>query len=168
MSDLPRVRAFLAGGGADHRGRLLPQVLGADDTCLETTHDVIQWLFPLEESSQFNPFAPVLTRGEFAQLARDAPAVEGVLNAFERMLVFYGLQREGAGIGRAASWPRRAPNWAASAGHNDLRITRMLKCLVLLGQGAMAQALVDYLQAEFAADPTRQRALRHWRQALQA
>lgn len=166
MSDLAEVRAFLAGDGTDHRGRTLAQVIAADDAWLEATHDFIQWLFPATQASQFNPFAPVLSKAEFAALSRDARAVAGVRQGWLRMLAFYGLEDAGGVVRQSSAWAQRAPNWAAQPGHNDLRITRALNCLVLLGLADSAREWLDFLQAHFAADPTRQRALRHWQQAV--
>ena len=44
------------------RGRYLHDILKWPDKRLESTHDYIQWLFPLPEVSGFNPEAPTLSR----------------------------------------------------------------------------------------------------------
>ena len=46
---------FFADNGADNRGRVLLQIVGQSDEWLESTHDFIQWLFPLSEASGANP-----------------------------------------------------------------------------------------------------------------
>jgi hypothetical protein len=52
--------AFYRGHQPDHRGRMLAEILRKDDVWLESTHDFIQWLFPLPEASGASPSAPRL------------------------------------------------------------------------------------------------------------
>ena len=59
-ADSPLVR-FYRGDAPDARGRTLDDILAWDDEQLEAVHDYIQWLFPLDEPSRFNPDAPLLT-----------------------------------------------------------------------------------------------------------
>lgn len=158
---------FLSGIGPDHRGRTLGEILEYDDGDLESQHDFIQWLFPSEEASKFNPDAPVLSRPEFEELRRHPVAVEGVLRAFVRMLSFYGLQLSAPNVvSKGPNWDQRYSNWALGAGHNDLRITRIIKCLVLLSLTEEATALVSFLESEFSSQPARSESLSYWRWAL--
>lgn len=53
--------AFYLGKEADSQGRTIEEIWEWDHEDLEDTHDYIQWLFPLQERSAFNPDAPVLT-----------------------------------------------------------------------------------------------------------
>jgi hypothetical protein len=63
MTDSPII-AFYRGAGPDHRGRFLHEIreFGVDE--LESTHDFIQWLFPLPERSGANPHAPLLSASD--------------------------------------------------------------------------------------------------------
>ena len=45
---------FYRGSGTDHAGRRIDEILSWDDAALESVHDYIQWLFPLDEPSRFN------------------------------------------------------------------------------------------------------------------
>ena len=65
VTETPIVR-FYRGTGFDARGRSLDEVLAWDDERLEDVHDYIQWLFPLDEPSQFTPHAPLLTAESLA------------------------------------------------------------------------------------------------------
>lgn len=55
------VLEFYDGTGRDHMGRRLDDILNKDDDWLESSHDYIQWLFPLYVASRYNPHAPLLT-----------------------------------------------------------------------------------------------------------
>jgi len=169
MDDAARVRDFLGRGGADHRGRTLMEILGWPDARLEGEHDFIQWLFPLDTPSPVNPHAPVPSRAAFAALARDAAVLEGSRAAFARMLAFYGLRREEAegGVAKAATW--NGKDWAQHATHNDLRLTRILRSLTLLGLRDEAHALLAALEALLLECRGAQRAqvpLGYWREAV--
>jgi hypothetical protein len=163
------IRNYLGYGGKDHRQRTLAQALTWDDEALERTHDYVQWWFPLTDPSSFNSHAPVASRAEFQELAEDERVRAGVELAMHRMLRFYGLRLEAAGaIQRAAEWDRRSQNWAFGETHNDLRITRILKSLCLLGHRAHAEALLGVLEevAHKERGQGGQVPLRFWREAL--
>ena len=61
MHELNRLLNFYLGGAPDDRGRTLAEILRQDDAWLESTHDFVQWLFPLDRPSGVNPSAPLLT-----------------------------------------------------------------------------------------------------------
>jgi hypothetical protein len=54
VSGSSRLLAFYRGQAPDDAGRWLKDIWEWDDEQLETTHDFIQWLFPLPEPSRFN------------------------------------------------------------------------------------------------------------------
>ena len=72
--------------------------------------------------------------------------------SFNRMLAFYGLADTGDGICKAANWHERKSNWFTQDTHNNLRITRILKCLCTLGLENEAakfhEALLDLRENE--------------------
>lgn len=146
---------FYAKGGIDHRGRTFEQLLAASDLWLESTHDYVQWLFPLGVASAYNPHAPLLD-----QFAVQAFAESDVLRiqqrrAFTRMMRFYGFDVEediDAGVltavyvDRADNFDQRGGLWITSGNHNYMRITRILKSLSLLSSPLHAQGLGAALQ----------------------
>ncbi|WP_171013766.1 opioid growth factor receptor-related protein [Chitinivorax sp. B] len=153
----------------DHQHRTLAQALAWDDEVLESTHDYIQWWFPLTEPSAFNGHAPVASRAEFEELQHDERVRDGVMLAMHRMLRFYGLCLEVSGvIKKTDEWNWRSQNWASRQSHNDLRITRILKSLCLLGHRAHAEALLATLEEIIREerDQRNQVPLRFWREAL--
>ena len=124
---------FYMGSHPDNRGRLLADILAKDDLWLEVTHDYIQWLFPNRVPSRVVPDAPVVTREVQAAFANDEILRQHLKASFHRMLAFYGLATAESGIVKAGNWEVRKPNWFVADTHNNLRITRILKSLTLLG-----------------------------------
>ena len=163
------IRNYLGYGGMDHRQRTLDQALVWSDEMLESTHDYVQWWFPMTVPSAFNDHAPVASRAEFEELQDDERVRAGVERAMHRMLRFYGLRLEASGvIKKTDDWDRRSQNWAFRQNHNDLRITRILKSLCLLGHRAHAEALLAVLEeiTKEERDQSGQVPLRFWREAL--
>lgn len=156
---------FHLGTGTDHMGRSLREILGQDKKWLEETHDYIQWLFPLYVSSQFNPHAPILTdevREAFIVSAHPlhAKVQANFKTAIDRMLLFYGFMeslpsnppevREMAfrAVGQfddSGAYPFQYHPWLGQGNHNQLRITRMLRSMTLLGRNELAVSFRDEL-----------------------
>jgi hypothetical protein len=134
--------------GCDQRGRFLQQVLEWPDDELEGTHDYIQWLFPLEERSGFNVSAPVLDAGTIQEFRSRVELQRNLRGAFVRMLAFYGLEmvESPATVIRPSPYfAQRSENWLVENNHNHLRITRILKCLRILGLKSEAEAFFECL-----------------------
>ena len=63
-----QVVVFLEGSGTDSRSRRLADIWRFDDDDIDTTHDFIQWMFPLSEASGSNFNAPVLLASEIDEI----------------------------------------------------------------------------------------------------
>ncbi|EKM51744.1 uncharacterized protein PHACADRAFT_262059 [Phanerochaete carnosa HHB-10118-sp] len=104
---------------------------------LERNHGFIQWLFPIREQG-VNWYAQPLQVHEAAAMKANPDVVSRVVNSYELMLDFYGmhLQSTETGLlvraGPAQKWCDRYRNLARMS-HNNLRITRILKCLSEMG-----------------------------------
>jgi len=147
--------AFYRDGARDDRGRTLAAILAWDDDQLEAVHDFIQWLFPLPERSGANPSAPVLD-GETIGTFHATPAMrERLRGAFERTLRFYGLRWNGAAVERAENFRERAQKWLWPGNHNHLRLTRILRSMLLLGLEAESKALFHALNGIYREFPDR-------------
>ena len=150
-----------ARGGTDHRGRTRESILARDDCWLEATHDFIQWLFPLPEPSRYNPQAPILRATDIAAFREDATLRAGLLHATRRMLQFYGFEPPWR-------WPAAEAGWISPGNHNFLRISRILRCLALLGCEAQAAGFLQKLErlaGQGAAATFGGATLAHWRDA---
>ena len=162
------ILAFYEGRGRDQDGRLLSEVLGLTHCDLEVDHRFIQWLFPIPEKSGFGFFSPTLT--ESAQSAfRSRPELqERLLESFRFILDFYGLElreEQNLKIEEATAFSYRAREWVTDGNHNFLRISRILRCLEVVGLGEHASAFLTYLEDlyERRAEVIGVRTLNYWR-----
>lgn len=137
--------SFYTQDGEDIEGRTLDSILNQNDRWLEATHNYIQWLFPLKESSMHNPRAPVLDENTVQNLRNDSIARQNALRVFDRMLSFYGLRRDGEGVEKAENWEERQVNWVTPYNHNYLRITRILKFMSFMGFSHEVRGLFSQL-----------------------
>ena len=129
----------------DHKDRSLSEILQQDDDWLEYTHDYIQWLFPNKEPSRVNSKAPLIAE-ETIEAFQNAPVLqERLSSSFHRMLKFYGLISTEIGIQTGDNWDTRKGNWFLRDTHNNLRITRILICLMTLGLRSKAIEFYDGL-----------------------
>lgn len=136
-------------GAADPQGRTLSSILAWSDTELEDCHDYIQNLFPLPEPSPFNPGAPVIASGAFTAFRTNPELRSRLKESFCRMLTFYGfkLLADGATeiIVEGENFGRASRNWVTRFNHNHLRITRIIRCLRVLGLEQHAAAFFAVL-----------------------
>lgn len=160
---------FYVGGTPDARGRLLAEITRQDDDWLEMTHDYIQWLFPLEEPSRVTPWAPTVTREVREAFHQDELLRRHLKASFLRMLRFYGLAYRDGQIAQGTNWQERKHDWFTEPTHNNLRITRILKSLALLGLRPLAEDFLGALDSLRVTEPdcgVGEKAFRYWRAAL--
>jgi len=125
----------------DSEGRMLEQYWRWDQERVEQTHDFIQWMFPLEEQSAFNPDAPLLTKDDEAAFRREPQLRSSLRRSLGFFLNFLGLAIAPDGrVSPNENFHQRIALWRRP-NHNWLRITRMLKSLRLLGCEDEARAV---------------------------
>ena len=128
---MTEIVGFLEGKTPDHRGRILAMLLQQTDHQAETTHDYIQWLFPLDEPSRSVNGAPVLTELDIDEIK--------------------GSSLAQANLARSARWflgfLERNNHWLTKYYHNHLRITRVIKSLRLLASDEAADEFRDKVLA---------------------
>ncbi|OOR98454.1 hypothetical protein B0187_08385 [Haemophilus paracuniculus] len=133
---------FLEGKAKDAYGRYLTDIwqLESNWRNLELAHNYIQWIFPLNEPSN-EPFIkqPILTEQDCEKIQQSELAQQNLLRSFEMMLNFWGLTFENGQIFPKEDLNSRTHFWLRSYNHNQLRITRVIKCLSLLGQKDLAK-----------------------------
>jgi hypothetical protein len=95
------------------------QVIDMNDEEFEKCHDFIQWLFPINSVSKYNPLAPVVTEFFYDNIRKDR-----AIEATKKMCGFLGFQLYGDLI-----IYERVREWWVDGNHNALRITRMLQFL---------------------------------------
>ncbi|CAG8970883.1 hypothetical protein HYALB_00000862 [Hymenoscyphus albidus] len=149
----PELVGFFSGTHKDRHGRSLADMIAYSDEKLERRHDYIQTLFPLPERSAIDLHAPIIDESVFNAFRSDPKLKASLLSAFHRILEFYGFELDKRENGTCVV--KKGPNfgtnpktWNRSFDHNHLRITRIIRCLRVLGlQGealAFHAALIKY------------------------
>lgn len=165
--------AFYRGDGRDHRGRLLSHIHQYSFDSLERHHDYIQWLFPLPEPSGANASAPLLSKDDIAAFGADDFLRKALLQSFQLMLQFYGLELtvrgEDVDIARGAHFDERSRVWLTSGNHNFLRISRILRSMSLLGLREHSRAFLKALENIYAehAPVIGSTTMGYWRRAVE-
>ncbi|KFP76679.1 Opioid growth factor receptor, partial [Apaloderma vittatum] len=116
---------------------------------LEENHSYIQWLFPLREHGM-NWRAKPLTCQEIRAFKKSKEVMQRFLRAYQLMLRFYGIilvNEETGELKRAENWAERFQNLNRFS-HNNLRITRILKCLGEMGYEHYQVHLVKFFLTE--------------------
>ena len=112
---MSKLTDFLLHEGKTDSGLHFSDVIYMKKDELETTHDYIQWIFPLPEPSRFVPGSPVLTQEEYDALHKG----------------LYHLDRLVMAKGRFLTFLDEYDGWMVDIDHNHARISRVLKCLSL-------------------------------------
>lgn len=143
---------FLSGSGSDHRGRSLEEVLALSDSELESRHDFIQWLFPLDTPSAAVPGSPVLSSNDIAEIRGCQQCRANLLRASDRMRRFYAEN----------------DHWLVRFDHNHRRITRIIKSLSLLVGNQEAEEFYRFIEERVAETnaPVSATSRRFWRNAI--
>lgn len=108
--------AFLSNDGEDFKGRRLSDIWSMSDQEIEATHDFIQIVFPLDEPSQSSFHGVYLGPEDIEAAISNAAVREALIKSSEWFLGFLS----------------RSLVWRSGYNHNQLRITRVIKCLRLL------------------------------------
>ncbi len=153
MPTISDITAFYADIAGDHQGRLLTEIWQFDWQQLESTHDYIQWLFPLEQPSRFNPNAPLLTQADLDEFHHSPILKNNLLRSLDVMLEFYGFHREHQEILPKGDFAQRSIYWLNPGNHNYLRISRILKSLRLLGMEGYAELFFKALSRVYSENP---------------
>jgi hypothetical protein len=147
-----KIISFYIGSGTDQSKRTIDTVWKFTDSELEKHHNYIQWLFPLREKSAYNGKAPTLTDDDIAAFNSSKKLKNQLLKSFEVMLAFYGFEKVQNGttliVQKASTFDQQSKNWLNPGNHNYLRITRILKCLRLLGLPTESMALFEVLDQQ--------------------
>lgn len=131
---------FYRGEIRNDNGNFFDEILGWDDEHLERSHRTVQWMFPLNEPSEAQPDSPVLSDFQVQQMKSDPQIIANLGEAITVWGKFYGLAYTTGHnddgdfyIEHQIVDITRFNNWIKPFNHNYLRLTRMLKCMVLFG-----------------------------------
>jgi hypothetical protein len=110
------ILGFLEHSQSDFLGRTLEDIWSLSDSEIESTHDFIQLVFPLNEPSLSSYHGVHLTCREVEQIRGRLDIQKNLLRSAEWILGFL----------------ERSLVWRGAYNHNQLRITRVIKSLRLL------------------------------------
>jgi hypothetical protein len=120
----------------DHKGRFLHDIWQFDRYQQELFHDYIQWLFPLDVPNLRGK--PVLTQEDCRSFAENVQIRKNLLRSFDFMLAFWGIERNEIQFNTAKNINKRDNYWIKLQNHNQLRISRVIRCLYLCGFAELA------------------------------
>lgn len=157
---------FLRGDISDDNGRYIYNILAFSRHQLEVTHNYIQWLFPIDSESSY-AYSIILTEELAEEIKKDSVAMRNVELAYKCMLEFYGFRwdRKKNKVVKYNSeiWMRL--KWLNKGNHNFLRLTRIIRCLTLLGMHTEATELLTALTILSRKYKCMRDSLKYWRNA---
>ncbi|CAK1364731.1 unnamed protein product [Cercospora beticola] len=154
----------------DSNGRSLDEILNFDDYDLEDHHDFIQVIFPLPERSPINPSAPIITKAVRDAFLQQELLRSNLFRAFARMASFYAFDvsgtKEAPTLQPKENFVKLArQTWLTRMDHNHLRITRVIRCMRILGLETAATNFYDALRANEGGKVS-ERSLMYWERAV--
>lgn len=129
---------FYLGKYPNENGMTIEQIFTFSEEELEAHHNFIQWLFPMAVPSSVCPEAPLATPEVISAFKKDRALQDQLLRASKVMLAHYGLRLSGDQVLMSDDFPSKKKN---ISGHNLLRISRILKSLVTLGQWELSHCI---------------------------
>jgi hypothetical protein len=125
-----KIIKFYENRARDNYGRKLEEMQKYSYEQLENIHNYIQWMFPLREKSSMNLSAPIIKDKDIAYI-KDSSLIKGNM-LISTLLIsdFWGIGKEFTGNEYFVK-SNRIKLWVTPMNHNFLRVTRVLKSLVL-------------------------------------
>lgn len=113
---------------------------------MEKVHNYIQWMFPINEKSNYNKKAPVLTSSDIEVLKAD----DKIMNNFRKSIIYFldflGMNlNTNDEINLNEDFLIKSQNWLTKDNHNYKRITRLLIFLRLFEFNDIAHELMCLL-----------------------
>lgn len=164
-----RVVDFYAHEGTDYSGRTVLDMIAMTDRELESHHDIIQWMFPLHETSSVNPDCPLVDEQSASVLKENIDARQRMHEMITRFGRFLGFELDEDGkFLPDPSLASNRDNWHSSMNHNHIRITRVIRSLRLFGFEREAKTFYEAVsQSAIESQCVTDRTLAYWKQALE-
>lgn len=161
------ISRFLSGESPDSFCRNIEQFYGYSHFWLEHDHKYIQVLFPIDEGTQFNRHAPLVSAADRALFANSETLRQHHLRALDFILGFWGLARRGVQIYSPTPPNPASHPWLKRQNHNQLRMTRVIRSLSLLGNQQIAENLAQFvIETAKQFDSVSEQTQHYWRSAL--
>lgn len=156
------LRYFYRGNIDNNQGMNLQDMLEMGNTQLERSHNIIQWMFPLNEPSAHNINAPILTKSLIDEI-RDSHWSSiyrsNFTQVWARYMFFLRSSPSDWGMFTKDTWEKQIPyefqpQWVTPRNHNYLRITRVIKSSLLFDRPELAQKMYQYACQKYQEYPT--------------
>ncbi len=144
MEHMSPLLRFLSNQIPDINGRFLRDIWEFDHSKLEYTHNFIQWIFPLDVRSKYH-ISPILTAQDRLHFSQSDLLKANQQKSLDVMLDFWGMKRDGLHIVEKDILTKRQYPWLKPYDHNQLRMTRAMRSLMLCNQPELAEALQQAL-----------------------
>ena len=110
-------KTFLLAQEPDFKGRMIHEIWDYSDDAIESNHDFIQLIFPLNKKSKSVFHGYYLDKDDLVKsLKEDHNVQQNIVKSSKWFLSFL----------------KRNNHWKSNYDHNQLRITRVIECLRLL------------------------------------
>ena len=142
------ITRFFSGETRTPDGYSIDEIHRFDSDKLERVHSFIQWLFPTDKPSDYNSSAPIVTHGDRVEL-RQHPELKAVLlKSLKLMLKHWGLELiDECTIASRVPFSLQTHRWLNTNNHNQLRISRVTRSLMLFDCQQLAESLSSIVLA---------------------
>ncbi len=145
------ITTFYMGDPVNYNGELIThkEILSYSFFDFEHSHNTIQWLFPTNKPSKYQPSSPLLQIEDVAAFCQRPRMVRNILNSFQFFLAKLGLAtllNDNNDLIIISNFG--SDELLREENHNWLRITRVLDCFITINQPTLveaAEALYMYL-----------------------
>jgi Opioid growth factor receptor (OGFr) conserved region len=123
---------FFEGRARTDHGLNISDLLTYSDRELEADHQYIQWLFPNQRPSRYNPSAPLATPEAIEAVQASPEALSNFRSGLSLLTAFYV----------------RNQHWLRERNHNHLRITRIIEATALFLDVELATQFLVTIEAQ--------------------
>ena len=139
-----RIVKFYENRAHDNFGRSLIEMQHYNHEQLENDHKYIQWMFPSSIKSVFNQSAPVLKRKDVEYIKQSEKIKENMKISLMVITDFLGLAKDYV-ENKYFVKNSRVEKWLTPENHNFIRLSRILRSLILFDLKDEAQLLLNCL-----------------------
>ncbi|WP_439294769.1 opioid growth factor receptor-related protein [Lonepinella sp. BR2882] len=116
------------------------QMLAIEPLAIELGYFWIPWFFPVLERSKWNKKMPLLSPDEIEFFKQNEQIQQRFLQAFDAIMAYFEIQRNGTELTITETLTQRS-YWLKNIGHQQKKISRIIRSLKLLGQELLARNL---------------------------
>ena len=154
---------------SDDHDRLLRDIWKYKRQVIESSHNIIQRVFPLNVESQHDRKAPILSDQDIETFKNNKDIQANIIKSLSWFLWSLGLKlsEDGTVVKESDFWLIKR-SWLRLRNHNFLRITRVLTFLCLVGMEDQAMSFYNclveiYKESKFAIGET---TMQYWKDAI--